>query len=124
MEIAKIVIRSESLRYRGRDEYIVADYVLMYDVALLRIELWGVCPAVCRIVNRTPDKIVGACREDVAELLQVNFENVAYQESTTISVTLKLDILSTSKICTRQWLTHRPAIQIVYIKIHKVRRLF
>jgi len=34
---------------------------------------------------------------------------------------LSANIVDSSKICVRQWLTYRPAVQIIFIEIHKIR---
>jgi len=53
VEIARIAIRDESLRYGGRDEYTAAGYDNVWCSASYRIELRGVC--------RASDRTVGQC---------------------------------------------------------------
>jgi len=69
MEIARIAIRGESLRYGDRDEYTAVGYDNVWRNASYRIELRGVCPVACRMVCRASGRTVGQCarRIDVAD---------------------------------------------------------
>jgi len=61
VEIVRIAISDESLRYGGRDEYTAAGYDNVWCSVSYRIELRGVCPAACLAVCRALGRTVGQC---------------------------------------------------------------